>query len=238
MNEKSVVVNVFGLNFNVTNCLGGTLVAIAVFFLVWYLGRNVSLKPNKKQNLLEYMIDFTNGIVKDNVADVDAQKHLSLYAFTLFMFIFFMNQLGLFFEFSINDHILVKSPTANPLITMTMAMMTLLLSYNFGVQRFGAKGYFANYAKPVGFLLPINIIEEFTNFLTLSLRLYGNIYAGEVLLTLIGNRFAKSAGWVTVIASVPLTLIWQGFSVFIGSIQAYVFVTLSMVYIGKKVTEE
>ena len=70
MNEKSVVVNVFGLNFNVTNCLGGTLVAIAVFFLVWYLGRNVSLKPNKKQNLLEYMIDFTNGIVKDNVADV------------------------------------------------------------------------------------------------------------------------------------------------------------------------
>ena len=185
MNEKSVVVNVFGLNFNVTNCLGGTLVAIAVFFLVWYLGRNVSLKPNKKQNLLEYMIDFTNGIVKDNVADVDAQKHLSLYAFTLFMFIFFMNQLGLFFEFSINDHILVKSPTANPLITMTMAMMTLLLSYNFGVQRFGAKGYFANYAKPVGFLLPINIIEEFTNFLTLSLRLYGNIYAGEVLLTLV-----------------------------------------------------
>ena len=228
MNEKSVVVNVFGLNFNVTNCLGGTLVAIAVFFLVWYLGRNISLKPNKKQNLLEYLIDFTNGIVKDNVADVDAQKHLSLYAFTLFMFIFFMNQLGLFFEFSIKDHILVKSPTANPLITMTMAMMTLLLSYNFGVQKFGAKGYFANYAKPVGF----------TNFLTLSLRLYGNIYAGEVLLTLIGGRFAKSAGWFTVIASVPLTLIWQGFSVFIGSIQAYVFVTLSMVYIGKKVTEE
>ena len=74
--------------------------------------------------------------------------------------------------------------------------------------------------------------------MTLSLRLYGNIYAGEVLLTLIGGRFAKSAGWFTVIASVPLTLIWQGFSVFIGSIQAYVFVTLSMVYIGKKVTTE
>jgi len=236
--EKSVVRNLFGLNFNITNCFGGTLVAIAVFALVYYLAKKVTLKPNKRQNVLEYLIDFTNGIVKDNVEDKDAQKHLSLYAFTLFMFVFFMNQLGLFFEFSINDHILVKSPTANPLITMTMAMMTLLLSYNFGIKRFGAKGYFGNYAKPVGFLLPINIIEEFTNFLTLSLRLYGNIYAGEVLLTLIGGRFAKSAGWFTIIASVPLTLIWQGFSVFIGSIQAYVFVTLSMVYIGKKVTEE
>lgn len=238
MGEKSVVVNFLGLNFNITNCLGGTLVAIAVFALVFYLSRKVTLKPGKKQNMLEYLIDFTNNIVKDNVEDKDAQKHLSLYAFTLFLFVFMMNQLGLFFEFSINDHILVKSPTANPLITMTMAMMTLLLAFNFGVQKYGFKGYISNYAKPVGFLFPINLIEEFTNFLTLSLRLYGNIYAGEVLLTLIGGRLAKSGGLWTVIASAPLTLIWQGFSVFIGSIQAYVFVTLSMVYIGNKVTQE
>lgn len=88
------------------------------------------------------------------------------------------------------------------------------------------------------FLLPVNVIEEFTNFLTLSLRLYGNIYAGEVLLTLIGNDLAHAGGPFTLILAAPLAMIWQGFSVFIGSIQAYVFVTLSMVYIGKKVTTE
>ena len=87
-------------------------------------------------------------------------------------------------------------------------------------------------------MLPINLIEEFTNFLTLSLRLYGNIYAGEVLLTLIGNDLAHAGGPFTLILAAPLAMIWQGFSVFIGSIQAYVFVTLSMVYIGKKVTQE
>ncbi|MBP2057845.1 F-type H+-transporting ATPase subunit a [Lactobacillus colini] len=238
MSEKPVIVNFLGLNFNLTNCLGGTLMAIAVFALVYYLSRRITLKPNKKQNLLEYLIEFTNNIVKDNVEDEDAQKHLSLYAFTLFLFIFMMNQLGLFLEFTVNEHVLVKSPTADPLITMTMAMMTLLLSFNFGVRKFGFRGYMSNYARPVGFLLPINLIEEFTNFLTLSLRLYGNIYAGEVLLTLIGGRLAKSGGLWTIIASAPLTLIWQGFSVFIGSIQAYVFVTLSMVYIGNKVTQE
>ena len=107
-----------------------------------------------------------------------------------------------------------------------------------GVQKFGVGGYLRNYSAPVGFLLPINVIEEFTNFLTLSLRLYGNIYAGEVLLTLIGNRLATSYGLPTMILAAPLAMIWQGFSVFIGSIQAYVFVTLSMVYIGKKVTKE
>lgn len=236
--EKSIVVNFLGLNFNITNCFSGTLVAIAIFGLVYWLSGQVCLKPGKKQNFLEAIIDFTNGIVKNNISDSEVQSKLSLYAFTLFLFIFFMNQLGLFLEVKINDQILVKSPTASPLITMTMAMMTLLLSYHFGIKKFGAKGFIANYAKPVGFLLPINVIEEFTNFLTLSLRLYGNIYAGEVLLNLIGEHLAKSAGWATIFASVPLTMIWQGFSIFIGSIQAYVFVTLSMVYINKKVMEE
>ncbi len=238
MGEKTDVVNFLGLNFNLTNCISGTLAALVIVGFLIYLSRDIRMKPGKKQNVLEAMINFTDGIVKDNVQDVDAQKHLSLYAFTLFLFIFFMNQLGLFLELTVNDHVVVKSPTASPLITMTMAMMTLLLSYSFAMQRFGVKGYLKNYAAPVSFLLPINFIEEFTNFLTLSLRLYGNIYAGEVLLTLIGNTFAPSSGVITYIASVPLTLIWQGFSVFIGSIQAYVFVTLSMVYIGRKVIQE
>lgn len=238
MGEKSIVVNFLGLNFNLANIIGGTLVAAAIIWLLIYLSSKVELKPNKKQNMLEYLIVFTDKIVEDNVEDKDAQKHLSLYAFVLFLFVFMMNQLGMFFQFSINDHILVKSPTANPLITMTLAMMTLLLSYNFAMQRYGVGGYLRNYARPVGFLLPINIMEEFTNFLTLSLRLYGNIYAGEVLLTLLGQRLAPSFGIYTMVLSAPLTMIWQGFSVFIGSIQAYVFVTLSMVYIGRKVTTE
>jgi F-type H+-transporting ATPase subunit a len=236
--ETPYVVSFHGLNFNITNDLSGTLMAIFVAWLVIWLARKVEMRPNKKQNVLEYLIDFTDGIVRDNVPDEDARKHLSLYAFTLFLFIFMMNQLGLFLELTINGKILIKSPTASPLITMTFAMMTLLLSFTFGMQRFGVGGYLKNYAAPVGFLAPINMIEEFTNFLTLSLRLYGNIYAGEVLLTLIGHELGHSGGWITVLASAPLALIWQGFSVFIGSIQAYVFVTLSMVYIGRKVQQE
>ena len=177
----------------------------------------VEMKPNKRQNVFEYLLDFTNGIVKDNVSDVDAQKHLSLYAFVLFLFIWFMNQLGMFLEVKVDDWMFIKSPTADPVATMSFAMMTLLLSFTFGVQRFGVGGYLKNYAQPVGFLLPVNVIEEFTNFLTLSLRLYGNIYAGEVLLTLIGNDLAHAGGPFTLILAAPFAMIWQGFSVFIGS---------------------
>ncbi|KRL39390.1 ATP synthase F0 [Lactobacillus helveticus DSM 20075 = CGMCC 1.1877] len=227
-----------GLNFDLTGIIGSTLMALAVFLICLWLARKVEMKPNKRQNVFEYLLDFINGIVKDNVSDVDAQKHLSLYAFVLFLFIWFMNQLGMFMEVKVDDWVFIKSPTADPVATMSFAMMTLLLSFTFGVQRFGVGGYLKNYTQPVGFMLPINIVEEFTNFLTLSLRLYGNIYAGEVLLTLIGNDLAHAGGPFTLILAAPLAMIWQGFSVFIGSIQAYVFVTLSMVYIGKKVTTE
>ena len=236
--EKSFVFKFMGLNFELSGIIGSTLMALAVLFICIWLSRKVEMKPNKRQNVFEYLLDFTNGIVKDNVSDVDAQKHLSLYAFVLFLFIWFMNQLGMFLEVKVDDWMFIKSPTADPVATMSFAMMTLLLSFPFGVQRFGVGGYLKNYAQPVGFLLPVNVIEEFTNFLTLSLRLYGNIYAGEVLLTLIGNDLAHAGGPFTLILAAPLAMIWQGFSVFIGSIQAYVFVTLSMVYIGKKVTTE
>jgi F-type H+-transporting ATPase subunit a len=236
--ERSLVVNLFGINIDLVGVIGSTLMAIVVLAMCIWLSRKVELKPNKKQNVLEYLIDFTDGIVKDNVADKDAQNHLSLYAFVLFLFIFWMNQLGMFLEVKLGDQMVIKSPTADPVTTMSFAMMTLLLSFTFGIQKFGLGGYLKNYAAPVGFLLPINIIEEFTNFLTLSLRLYGNIFAGEVLLTLLGNDLAPSFGIPTIILAAPLAMIWQGFSVFIGSIQAYVFVTLSMVYIGKKVVKE
>ena len=236
--EKSFVFKFLGLNYDLAGMIGSTLMAAVVLFDCIWLQRKVELRPNKKKKEIGCVLDFTDGIVKDNVSDPDARKHLSLYAFVLFLFIFCMNQLGLFLEVKVGDNMFVKSPTADPVTTMSFAMMTLLLSFTFGMQKFGTGGYWRNYAEPVSFLFPINMIEEITNFLTLSLRLYGNIYAGEVLLTLIGNSFAPSFGVITLVLAAPLAMIWQGFSVFIGSIQAYVFVTLSMVYVGKKVTQE
>lgn len=236
--EKSFVFEFLGLKFDLVGIIGSTLMALVVLFVCIWLAKKVEMKPNKKQNVLEILLEFTDGIVKDNVSDEDARKHLSLYAFVLFLFIWFMNQLGLFMEVKVGNYMILKSPTADPVTTMSFALMTLLLSFTFGMQKFGVGGYLRNYAAPISFLLPINLIEEITNFLTLSLRLYGNIYAGEVLLTLIGNRLAMSFGLPTMILAAPLAMIWQGFSVFIGSIQAYVFVTLSMVYIGRKVVTE
>lgn len=137
-----------------------------------------------------------------------------------------------------DDITLWKSPTADPIVTMTLAGLVLLMGHFLSVQRFGFKTYLVNsFAKPLPFLLPIKILEEFTNLLTLSLRLYGNIYAGEVLLSLVANLGVSHGLLVTPIA-ILLEMVWIGFSIFISCIQAYIFVTLTMVYTSHKVVLE
>ncbi|MHC9532933.1 F0F1 ATP synthase subunit A [Dellaglioa sp. BT-FLS60] len=236
MNGEAFVVKLYGLPFNITNVASGLVACVIVAIIAIVLSRRLTMKPTGRQNVLEWLIDFTNGIVKSAMPGEEGKK-FNLLAFTLFLFIFVSNQLGLFFQISFGDKTLIKSPTSSPLTTLTFAFLILLLSHFMGIIQFGFKGYIKNsYLSPVAFLLPINLIEEFTNLLTLALRLYGNIYAGEVLLTLIGGAVSMSP-LMTVVAF-PVEMIWQGFSLFIGSIQAYVFVTLSMVYIGGKVQKE
>lgn len=235
--DGSKIVKLFGLSFNVGNCVAGLVTAIIVCAVLIWLSRNLQMKPIGKQNILEWIVDFTNGIVKSAIPDAQGSNY-GLFAFVLFVFIFVANQLGLIIQFVIGDVTYVKSPTASPMTTLTLAFMVLVITHLAGVVRFGFKGYFKNsFLSPYPALFPIKLMEQFTNFITLALRLYGNIYAGEVLLKLI-FQLAQSHGLLTFIPAIPLELIWQGFSVFIGSIQAYVFVTLTMVYISQKVEKE
>ncbi|WP_099974602.1 MULTISPECIES: F0F1 ATP synthase subunit A [Lactobacillaceae] len=236
MDDKYRFIDFLGMRFNVANCLSTIIAAILVFILVFSLSRKLQLKPGKAQNLLEWMIDFTNGIVKSNVSDRPS-NNFGLYGFVLFLFIFMSNQLGLIFQINVGGYAYLKSPTANPIVTMGLALMSILLAHYYGVKKFGFGGYLSNFTRPLPLLLPFNLIEEFTNYLTLSLRLYGNIFAGEVLLMLIA-KVATSFGLVSFAFAIPVEMIWQGFSVFIGAIQAYVFTTLSMVYVSRKLERE
>lgn len=208
------------------------------FLLSLLFTRNLKLKPTGKQNAIEWVIDFSRGIVTDNLP----RKELSnfhLLAFTLFLFVFVANNIGLVTKIVLpNETTLWKSPTADPFVTLTLAFIMILLTHLFGVKKLGFKGYFVNsFLKPYSFMFPMKLIEEFTNLLTLALRLYGNIYAGEVLLTLIA-KMVISLGWFSLPLAIPLEMVWIAFSLFIGSIQAFVFVTLSMVYMSHKIEVE
>ena len=127
-----------------------------------------------------------------------------------------------------------KSPTADVSVTMTLAAIVFLIVHFQGMTK-NTKGYFKHYLEPYPVFLPINLIEQFSSLLTHGMRLYGNIFAGEVLIAVILKLSA--VGIVGAVASIPMMMVWQGFSIFIGAIQAFVFMILAMVYISQKIVK-
>ncbi|WP_086350311.1 F0F1 ATP synthase subunit A [Candidatus Enterococcus clewellii] len=237
MEEKTPLFNIGPIWFDKTIVLMVLLTCVIVFAVVYFCTRNLQLKPKGKQNVIEYLIDFVRGIITDNMPSKEV-TNFHLLSFTLFLFVLVANVIGLVTKVSVGEYSYWKSPTADPMVTLTLALIMIVLTHWFSISRFGFVGYFKNsFLKPVGFLMPIKFMEEFTNLLTLALRLYGNIYAGEVLLGLIAGLVSGVGFWVIPLA-IPLEMIWLAFSLFIGGIQAFIFVTLSMVYMAHKVEVE
>lgn len=125
-----------------------------------------------------------------------------------------------------------KSPTADIGVTMGLALLVFVIVHYLGAVK-NTKAYFKHYFQPYPIFFPINLIEQFSKLLTHGIRLYANIFAGEVLIGVIMGLASSSV--VGAVLSVPLLMAWQGFSIFIGAIQAFIFVVLMMVYISQTV---
>ncbi|WP_442596900.1 F0F1 ATP synthase subunit A [Neobacillus sp. D3-1R] len=233
MHHEAPLVHFLGLTFNLANVLMITIASVIVFLIAVLSTRRMAMKPTGIQNFFEWVMDFVKGIINSTMDWKDGGR-FHILGLTLLMYIFVSNMLGLPFAIVIDETLWWKSPTADPIITLTLAVMVVALSHYYGIKLKGGREYAKGFFSPMKFLFPLKIIEEFANTLTLGLRLYGNIYAGELLLSLLAGGLAAS-GIVGTIAAIPLTLVWQGFSIFVGSIQAYIFTMLTMVYLSHKV---
>ena len=224
------------LTFNLSTVAMLLLSAIIVFLIAFISTRKLALKPTGMQNFMEWIMDFVKGIIKSNM-DWKTGGRFHILGITLIMFIAVMNLIGLpLGGLSINGELWWKSPTADPTVTMSLAAMVLVLTQYYGVKMRKMSGYTKTFFQPMSFMFPLKLIEEFANTLTLGLRLYGNIYAGEILLTLIAG--IAGSGVLGFLGMVIPGMAWVGFSIFIGFIQAFIFVMLTMVYMAHKVAED
>jgi F-type H+-transporting ATPase subunit a len=224
-----------GIHFNLANVLMMTIASLIVFIIAVAATRKLAMKPTGIQNFIEWVMDFVKNIINSNMDWRTGGQFLML-GMTLILYVFVSNMLGLPFSIVIGHELWWKSPTSDPAITLTLAVMVMGLTHYYGIKMRGMKNYAKTYVQPMGFLFPLKIIEEFANTLTLGLRLYGNIYAGELLLTLLaGLGTSGVVGAAT--AALPM-LAWEGFSIFVGSIQAFIFTMLTMVYLSHKVSDD
>lgn len=146
---------------------------------------------------------------------------------TVFIFILTSNWIGDLFGtvFEALD-IPFRTPTANISVTAGLAIGMLLWIHSWFIRHFGVKKYLKIYFAPMWWMFPLNILEHLTRVVSLSLRLYGNV-SGEHLVVAILALLAPFALPVPMIA----------LSLFTGFIQAYIFFTLGLVYLGAMIEE-
>lgn len=237
-NKAPIVYELFGISWlsvNLANVLMIFITCVIVFVLSVLGARRLQMKPTGAQNVMEWVLDFIKGIVSDTMDWKTGRQFLPL-AITLFSFILIGNILGVITTIKFDGVTWWTSPTADPGVTLTLSAMVIILSHYYGIKIRGTGHYVKSYFTPVWFLFPIKLIEEFANTLTLGLRLFGNMFAGGVLLTLLVGLTAGSV-WGFLGGAIPY-LAWAGFSIFIGGIQAFIFTMLSMVYIAHKVEDQ
>ena len=152
---------------------------------------------------------------------------------SLFMFIFVLNEIGLF-------PFVGKSPTSDLNTTAALAIFTILLIQGVGIARKGL-GYFKHLViQPLGLgipMLPIMIIDELARPVTLAMRLFGNIFAGEVLLFVVGVVIVAHLGFISALANAAPIGIYA-FNLIIGAIQAVVFTLLTVAYLITPTSDE
>lgn len=246
------IINLGGFRLDISAVVMLLVSGLIVFVLCRLAVRNLSVdKPSKLQNFMEWVIEFVQGVIGSAMDLKHGRPYLSL-GLTLMLFIFVSNLLGLPFGIvtestgpqeifghvieatrglNMADHVEImwwKSPTADINITAGLALIIFVLMNYLGLKK-NRKHYLKHYVQPFPIFLPLNIIENLAKPIALAIRLYANIFAGEVLIMVI-----MKMGYF----GIPFMAAWQGFSIFIGALQAFIFTILTMVYIAQTTIHE
>jgi F-type H+-transporting ATPase subunit a len=207
-----------GVTFNVDTIWSTVLAAAIVLGVGLYMARHAtSGMPGKLQLAFETVVDAVRRQVEGSVGPV--APFVVPLAVAIFFFILISNWLGLIPSGHHPEYL--PPPTADINLTLALALLVIIWAVATGI-RHRRSGYFKGFFKPYFFLFPINLIEEVAKPFSLSLRLFGNLFAGGVVLALITL-------FPSFIVPFP-NVLWKLFDMGIGLIQAFIFALLTILY--------
>lgn len=209
-----------------SNCIPDyvVMVLIVAAFMMLFFGlasRRLSMVPGKLQNLLEYIIEFFEGQLTDIIGP-SGKKYLPVVG-TVGLFIFFSNVLGLIPG--------LMSPTSKLNVTIGCALTVFIYYHYQGMKAQGVLKYLKHFMGPIPamapLMVPIELISHFSRPVSLSIRLFSNIFAEDVLIVVI-------AGIIPIFLPLP----FMALSIFTAFLQAFVFVLLTCIYLASAVEHE
>jgi F-type H+-transporting ATPase subunit a len=215
--------------------------AVALGFLWWVVRGATAGVPGRRQAFVELLIEFVDDQVKGIYQLSDRNRFIAPAALTVFVWVLLMNAMDFLpvdiialGTHSISEHGFRIVPTADVNTTFALALSVWILMLVFSVQAKGLGGFLHEiFCAPFGAkLFPLNVlfnaIEYLSKPLSHSLRLYGNMYAGEIIFLLLWLLAAAGLGWAGL--AFLLGLGWAIFHILIVALQAYVFMMLTIVY--------
>jgi len=235
--------------------LGWSLIVGAFFLLLfWRAARNATAgSPGSLQNFVEVIIEFIDGVVKENFHGKNSL--IAPLALTIFIWVFLMNLMDLvpvdfipvFVAKIVGDEHLffrvVPTTDLNATFGLALSVFALVLFYSIKVK--GLKGFVgeltlhpfssSNFAVQMC-LIPVNFILEFVTLfakpVSLALRLFGNMYAGELIFILIAVMFGSGIMALGILG-IGLNLAWAIFHILIITLQAFIFMMLTVIYLSQ-----
>ena len=221
----------FGLTVNVDTVLGTAVAAVLVLALAFFLRAKVTSTgvPNGVQLFWEAITVQLRNQIEAAIGMKIAPFVLPL-AVTLFVFILISNWLSVlpvqYTDSSGAIHELIKPPASDINFVLALALFVFICYHAAGVWRRGPLGHPVALLKGhVALMAPINLVEEIAKPISLSLRLFGNIFAGGILVALIA-LFPPWIMWAP-------NAIWKSFDLFVGAIQAFIFALLTILYFSQ-----
>ncbi len=210
---------------------------VSLIFFAWVGNSYRSSYVNKRQAVVEAVINYIADLAKSTLGE--RGEPFVPFFIALFVFIFLMNQFGIF-PFKVLGLPFGGSPTADINTTAPLALIVFFMTWTVGIRRNGLK-QFLHLAKPFPWLLPINALEELARPVTLAARLFFNIFVGELLFIIIASivvAHVKIGSFDLSLAVTAVPFFIQFFNFFVGTVQAFVFTLLAIVYLSLAMGEE
>ncbi len=179
--------------------------------------------PSRFQAFVEILYESLRGLAVDTIGK-GGEKFVP-YIVTLFVFVLISNWLSLIPG--------LASPTADLNTCLGLGLLAFFVAHGSAIREKGLLGYLKMYLEPFPFFLPLNVISEFGKLLSHSFRLFGNIYAGGIVVALIPFIVLKLlGGWGVPFLLLIMPVLKGFFDVFVGAVQALVFALLAAAYIA------
>ena len=209
------------LGHNITLNLKVMLMTWIVFIVLIVLGlfasRKKKILPSAIQAFGELIVSILYGLTEDALGKERAKTFGPLVC-ALFMFLLLSNWLGII------PHL--EEPTKDLNTTLGLGIMGFVIAHYAGIKSKGFKAYIKEYFQPIFFMMPLNVIGELAKIVSISFRLFGNIMGGSIIILVVS--------YLTYSIVLP-PFLYAFFGLFVGTIQAFVFTMLTVVYISVQV---